>query len=121
MPTAKSRPGDMTGRKREELAAAHAEELSKRSEEIGLVQAAKQAALVNEVTDLTETLPKQLPVEEIEEHEVDEEITWQVIQLVEDLVDVTVGAGNHYTFEAGKKYKVPANVAFHLAEKGYTR
>ena len=34
-----------------------------------------------------------------------------------DLENVTVGAGNHYDFEQGRKYKVPMNVAEHLAQK----
>lgn len=117
----KSRPGDLTGRVREEQAAAFADELADRAEEIGLVTAAKKAALLNEVTDLTETLPVVVPASEVEELEVDEEITYKVILLVEDLENVTIGAGNHYTFEAGRKYKVPANVADHLTEKGYVR
>lgn len=34
-----------------------------------------------------------------------------------DLEQVTVGAGNHYDFEEGRKYEVPTHVAKHLAEK----
>jgi hypothetical protein len=34
-----------------------------------------------------------------------------------DLEDVTVGYPSTYTFEAGRKYIVPRNVAFHLAER----
>lgn len=36
-----------------------------------------------------------------------------------DLEDVTIGAGTSYTFERGRKYIVPHNVAHHLAERGY--
>jgi hypothetical protein len=32
---------------------------------------------------------------------------------------MTLGAGNNYSFEAGKKYKVAKHVATHLQEKGY--
>jgi hypothetical protein len=32
---------------------------------------------------------------------------------------MTIGAGNHYSFQAGKKYKVTQAVANHLKEKGY--
>jgi hypothetical protein len=32
---------------------------------------------------------------------------------------MTIGVGNHYSFEAGKKYKVAKHVAAHLQEKGY--
>jgi hypothetical protein len=32
---------------------------------------------------------------------------------------MTFGAGNYYSFEAGKKYKVSRDLARHLEEKGY--
>jgi hypothetical protein len=32
---------------------------------------------------------------------------------------MTIGAGNTYSFETGKKYKVSKSVAAHLKEKGY--
>lgn len=34
-------------------------------------------------------------------------------------VDPTIGVGNEYHFEEGRKYRVPAHVADHLDEKGY--
>lgn len=34
-----------------------------------------------------------------------------------DLEQVTIGAGTFYDFEEGRKYIVPYNVAFHLAER----
>lgn len=34
-----------------------------------------------------------------------------------DLENVTIGQGNHYNFEAETRYRVPANVAEHLAER----
>lgn len=43
----------------------------------------------------------------------------KVIRVNTKLEDVTIGQGNHYTFEEGKRYKVPAHVAAHLEEKGY--
>ncbi len=41
----------------------------------------------------------------------------RLIRSLEDF-DPTIGAGNHYSFKAGEKYRVPAHVAEHLAEKG---
>jgi hypothetical protein len=41
------------------------------------------------------------------------------IRVNEDLEKVTIGAGNHYDFEAGRRYSVPKHVADHLEEKGY--
>jgi len=43
----------------------------------------------------------------------------KVIRVNTTLEDVTVGVGTSYTFEEGKQYRVPANVAAHLEEKGY--
>lgn len=40
-----------------------------------------------------------------------------IIRANYDLEQVTVGAGNHYDFEEGRKYEVPLNVAKHLAQK----
>ena len=34
-----------------------------------------------------------------------------------DLPQVTIGHGNHYDFEAGRRYRVPYNAAQHLAER----
>lgn len=42
-----------------------------------------------------------------------------VIRVNEDLPDMTFGVGNHYSFEVGKQYRVPKDVADHLEEKGY--
>lgn len=36
----------------------------------------------------------------------------------ETLEMVTIGAGNHYTFEEGKTYKYPKHIYDHLEEKG---
>lgn len=41
----------------------------------------------------------------------------EVVRVNED-ISMTYGAGNHYDFEAGKKYRVPKAVAKHLEEKG---
>lgn len=36
-----------------------------------------------------------------------------------DMEQVTIGVGNNYDFEAGRKYRLPFNAARHLAENGY--
>lgn len=41
------------------------------------------------------------------------------IRVNSKLEDVTIGQGNHFTFEEGKTYLVDAHVAQHLEEKGY--
>jgi hypothetical protein len=42
-----------------------------------------------------------------------------LIRVNEDLDDVTIGVGNHYSFKMGQKYKVSKQIADHLEEKGY--
>ena len=41
------------------------------------------------------------------------------VRVVEDIENMTLGAGNNYTFKAGQKYVVSKAVAQHLREKGY--
>lgn len=36
-----------------------------------------------------------------------------------DMEQVTIGVGNHFDFEAGRKYRLPFNAARHLAENGH--
>jgi hypothetical protein len=38
---------------------------------------------------------------------------------MEDIENMTLGAGNNYNFKAGQKYSVTKTVATHLQEKGY--
>lgn len=42
-----------------------------------------------------------------------------VIQVVEDIEQMTFGAGNLYDFKVDRKYKVPREIADHLKDKGY--
>ena len=41
------------------------------------------------------------------------------IRVIENIENMTLGAGNNYNFKAGQKYKVTHQVAQHLKEKGY--
>lgn len=41
------------------------------------------------------------------------------VRVVEDIENMTLGAGNNYSFKAGQKYAVTKPVAQHLKEKGY--
>jgi hypothetical protein len=41
------------------------------------------------------------------------------IRVIENIENMTLGAGNNYNFKAGQKYKVTKAVAQHLREKGY--
>ena len=41
------------------------------------------------------------------------------IRVIENIENMTLGAGNNYNFRAGQKYRVTRDVAQHLKEKGY--
>lgn len=60
-------------------------------------------------------------VEPVTPKQVGAEDDTRVIVALYDLENVTVGAGTLYNFEAGRKYRVPKNVAFHLGQKNVVR
>ena len=72
-----------------------------------------------EVVDATEPNKPATVIDEVESVGVSLSDDTRVIRVAEDLDFVTIGAGNHYSFKAGKKYKVSKHVADHLQEKGY--
>jgi hypothetical protein len=123
--------GDATGQQRAKLAAEQAQVAEERQAELTMVNqqqaidvqegvfdpsnGRKIADNDDEVEDaeiLASTEVVDLGVETVESGDV-------VIRVNETLDAVTIGAGNHYSFKEGQKYKVPRNVAFHLEEKGY--
>ena len=59
-PGPQSRPGDFTGRKKEELAAEHEESVQERRDELGLLTAGRAAVRDNGIVDLTD--PERGPV-----------------------------------------------------------
>ena len=116
---AKAKVTDVTGRQREAQIKANAEALAKRANEMSMATAEEAYKTETEVLDLT--IPTDVPtvIDEVESVGVDLADDTQVIRVAEDLEHVTIGAGNNYSFKAGKKYKVPKHVAAHLKEKGY--
>ena len=115
----KAKVTDVTGRQREEQLKAHAEELAQRAGEMSMASAVAAAKLETEITDLTNPTSPTTVIDEVESVGVSLADDVQVIRLAEDLDFVTIGVGNHYSFKAGQKYKVPKHVAAHLQEKGY--
>jgi len=115
---AKSKVTDVTGREREAQIKAHATELAERAGEMSMATAQAQAKLETEIVDLTSP-SKPTVIDEVEVVGEDLADNMQVIRVAEDLENVTIGAGNNYTFKAGQKYKVAKHVAVHLQEKGY--
>jgi len=111
----RAKPSDFTGRQRQVEAEKAASELAERQGQISLAQQIEIDRADTDVFDpsTNESLGAQAQVE------VDmapEEVT---IRVVEDIEDMTFGAGTHYTFEAGKKYKVPKDIADYLHSIGY--
>jgi hypothetical protein len=115
---AKAKVTDVTGRERESQIKAHAEELAERAGQMSMATAQAAARLETEIVDLTSPSNPTV-LDEVEVIGVDLADDLQVIRVAEDLENVTIGAGNNYSFKAGQKYKVAKHVAVHLQEKGY--
>lgn len=136
----KSQPkaGDATGQQRAKLAAEQAEVAEKRQAELTMVNQQKAIDVQEGVFDPATGAKiadsdDQVGDAEILHSEEDQDPSIEVVDLGVETVEhddvvirvnetldsVTIGAGNHYSFKEGQKYKVPRNVAFHLEEKGY--
>ena len=120
MATSKAKPADYTGRQRQVLAEQAADELAQRQGEIAMAQQIERQKMETEIVDLSEgTTPSTIVLDEVTSvvPELTEEFA--IIRVVEDIDDMTFGAGNLYTFKVGQKYKVTKALADHLDEKGY--
>lgn len=118
MATARKGAGDFTGRQNEKLVEENREELTKRAQEISIMNEVEAEENAKPIDYSEGPSPKKV-VEELEVKEVELEEPTRTITLNTTLESMTYGAGNHYTFEAGRKYVVPAALARHLREKGY--
>jgi hypothetical protein len=114
----KAKVTDVTGRQREEQIKANAEALAARAGEMSMATAAKDYRDATEVVDLTQPAAPTV-IDEVESLGVSLADDSVVVRVAEDIEMMTIGAGNHYSFQTGKKYKVSKAVAEHLKEKGY--
>ena len=122
MATRKS-PGDFTGRQAAQATAEAQEELAQRRDQIAMAQAAEMEIIETDVFDPAsgESLGKF----EVVEMEIDhspsgkKESGTVIIRVIEDIDDMVFGAGNHFSFKAGQKYKVDKALANHLDQCGY--
>ena len=113
----KVKPGDVTGRMREQQAAEFVEEQQNRASEMSMASAEAKIKLETEVLDATKpSRPTVIVDEAIKVGKQDDTVEIRVIETIESM---TLGAGNTYSFKAGQKYLVTRHVANHLAEKGY--
>jgi hypothetical protein len=109
-------PQDYTGRQKEELALANAEEIAVRSEEIGLLTSAKRNA-ESELVDLSSNKPVVTEVKEVEDVEVEAKPVRCKVNT--DVEQMTYGHGNEYNLYVGREYLLPADVFNHLDTLGY--
>lgn len=116
MATKKS-PTDVTGRSRDVLADQFSEELSKRAEEMSLATATAAVKAETEVIDATKPDRQTVIVDTVAK--VGKQDDTVVIRVVENVENMTLGAGNNFSFKVGQKYEVTRAVAQHLQEKGY--
>jgi len=117
MATSKAKPTDATGRQREKLQADFAEQQQEAANTMAMATAQKAVALETEVVDAT--TPNRATIIVDEPTVLDDSDHTVTIRVVETIDSMTFGAGNYYSFEAGKKYKVSRDLARHLEEKGY--
>jgi outer membrane translocation and assembly module TamA len=112
----KSKPTDVTGRKREAMVEANIDAIQEAANTMSMATAEARIKLETEVIDATEPDRQTVIVDEPTVISNDAEV---VIRVVEDIENMTLGSGNNYNFKAGQKYKVTKHVAQHLQEKGY--
>ena len=111
-------PLDATGRAAEQAAKKNAAELNKRKEEISIAAQIEAENLETQVFD-----PKKpdtpLVLDEIENVGVTTANNTVIIRTITDIDEMTYGVGNTYSFKAGVKYRVPADLANYLEQLGY--
>jgi len=114
---AKAKPTDATGVMREQLLEQNAQALEERAAEMSMATAQAKVKLETEVIDATVPDRQTVIVDEV--ITVGKEDDSVEIRVIENIENMTLGAGNTYSFRAGQKYKVTKQVANHLKEKGY--
>ena len=111
-------PLDATGLAAEKATKANQEALRKRKDEISIAAQIEAESLEKDVFD-----PKHpeapLVLDEIEDIGVSVAGDMVVIRTITDVEEMTYGVGNHFTFKAGVKYRVPSGLATYLEQLGY--
>ena len=111
-------PLDATGKAAEAATKKNAEELRKRKDEISIAAQIEAESLEKDVFDPKHPdAPRVL--DEIENVGVSTAGDMVVIRTITDIDDMTYGVGNSYSFKAGVKYRVPAQLAAYLEQLGY--
>lgn len=112
----RKRAGDLTGLETERLQKEHQAELKQRAQEISMM--AEVEAEQNDIPiDYSHGPLTHNPELDVED-EVELKPANQVIIPNTNLESVTFGAGQHFSFEEGRKYTVSRELAEHLRSKG---
>lgn len=118
MANTQTSPLDATGRAAEQATKKNAKILQDRKDEISIAAQIEAESLANDVFD-----PKKpdtpLVLDEIENVGVTTANDTVIIRTITDIEDMTYGVGNHYTFKAGVKYRVPVDLSNYLEQLGY--
>ena len=111
-------PLDATGLAAEKAAKKNAKAIQDRKDELSIAAQVEAEQLETQVFD-----PKRpdapIVLDEIENVGVTTANDMVVIRTITDVDDMTYGVGNHYTFKAGVKYRVPGHLANYLEQLGY--
>ena len=91
--------------------------MEERAAEMSMATAQAKVKMETEVIDAT--VPERQTVIVDEVITVGKEDDSVEIRVIENIENMTLGAGNNYNFKAGQKYRVTKAVAQHLKEKGY--
>lgn len=118
MAVSRPKPTDTTGVARAKAIKENADELTRRQNELSTIAAAEAEAIQNNVFDPKIDAPTEI-VDEVVEVGADLADNSRIIRLIAPIELMTWGQGNDYSFEAGVKYKVPADLADHLESLGY--
>ena len=100
---AKAKPTDATGVIREQLLEQNAQAMEDRAAEMSMATAQAKVKLETEVIDATVPDRQAIIVDEvITVGSTDDSVE---IRVIENIENMTLGAGNNYNFRAGQKYK----------------
>ena len=115
----KAKPGDVTGRQRQEQAAAFEIEQQEAASQMSLATAQAKIAVDTEIIDATKPTPTVTVVDPVTEIVTDEEEDFVVVRILENIESMTWGPGNFHSFRAGSRVKMRKDMARHLASRGF--
>ena len=114
-----AKPGDVTGRQREQLMADNQEAMQEAATRMSMISAEAANKLETETIDATVPNRQSVIVDETTVLGVDDTDEKVNIRCIETLQNMTYGVDNTFNFVAGQKYTVLKDVGDHVIRKGY--